>query len=101
MALTVGHLTFQLPAVPTASAALGAAFCLGTGNNKKGLLILFPAGRGQVPVRRFAVYMTLTSDDGTSAGDLGQLVVTSDRLIGMLTHGSAGGTRLDERAGSV
>jgi hypothetical protein len=102
VALAAGHLTFQLPAVPTASPALGAEFRLGTGNNRKGLPILFPAGSGQVPpYQRFAVYMTLTRDDGSSAGDLGQLVLTDDRLIGMMTRGSADGTRLDERAGSV
>jgi hypothetical protein len=100
VALAASHLTFQ-PPVPAASAALGAAFRLGTGNNKKGLLILFPAGPGQVPLRRFAVYMTLTREDGVSAGDLGQLVVTSERLIGIMTHGSVGGAPLDQRAGSV
>jgi hypothetical protein len=102
VALAASHLTFQPRAVPTAPRALGAAFQLGTGNNKKGQLILFPAGPDQAqPHQRFAVYMRLTRDDGSSAGDLGQLVVTSERLIGLMTHGSAGGTRLDERTGSV
>ncbi|MGI9007647.1 MAG: hypothetical protein ACR2FU_15860 [Streptosporangiaceae bacterium] len=45
--------------------------------------------------------MRLTGADGTGAGDLGQLVITGERLIVMMTHGSAGGVRLDERAGSV
>jgi hypothetical protein len=33
--------------------------------------------------------------------DLGQLLVTSDRITGIVTHGSAGQVRLDGAAGSV
>ena len=101
MAFSVGHLTFDPAAPPPESTALGATFRMGTGNNSKRLLLLFPAGPGPAPHMRFAVYMTLTGTDGTSAGDLGQLVITGERLIGMMTHGSAGAARLDERAGSV
>jgi hypothetical protein len=50
---------------------------------------------------RFAVYMELAGDDGTAAGKLGQLVVTGERVIGMMTRGSAGGTKLDDSAGCV
>jgi hypothetical protein len=45
--------------------------------------------------------MELAGDDGTAAGRLGQLVVTGERVIGMMTRGSAGGTRLDDSAGCV
>jgi hypothetical protein len=45
--------------------------------------------------------MELSGDDGTAAGKLGQLVVTGERVIGMMTRGSAGGTKLDDSAGRV
>ncbi len=101
MAFSAGHLTFDPAAPPPESPALGATFRMGTGNNSKRLLLLFPGRPGHGPHLRFAVYMTLTGADGTSAGDLGQLVITGGHLIGMMTYGSAGGARLDERAGSV
>ncbi len=101
MAFAARHLTFEPVAAPPDSQALGVAFRMGTGNNKKRLLLLFPAGTGEAGRLRFAVYMTLTTQDGEIAGDLGQLVITRRRLIGMMTYGSAGGARLDEAAGSV
>jgi len=45
--------------------------------------------------------MTIRLSDGTEAGDVGQLIVSGRRLIGMVTHGSAGDTRLDDSVGSV
>jgi hypothetical protein len=39
--------------------------------------------------------------NGTAAGKLGQLVVTGERVIGMMTRGSAGGAKLDDSAGCV
>ena len=101
MAFSGGHLTFEPAAPPPESQGLGATFRMGKGNNSKRLLLLFPAGSGRAPHLRFAVYMTLTGEDGTSAGDLGQIVITGEGLIGMMTHGSAGRARLDERTGSV
>jgi len=78
---------------------------MGAGNNKKPLLLIYPANDPATsPVAapvRYAVYMTLRLSDGTEAGDVGQLMVSGRRVIGMITHGSAGETRLDESAGSV
>ena len=45
--------------------------------------------------------MELSGDDGTAAGKLGQLVVTGERVIGMMTQGSADGAKLDGSAGRV
>jgi hypothetical protein len=100
---TTSHLTLDLSALPFHSAELSADFRLGAGNNGKPLLLLSPAGDAAAasPHQRFAVYMELSGDDGTAAGKLGQLVVTGERIIGMMTRGSAGGAKLDDSAGRV
>jgi hypothetical protein len=96
---TTSHLMLDLSALPFHSAELNADFRLGAGNDGKPLLLLSPAAPS--PHERFAVYMELSGDDGTAAGKLGQLVVTGERVIGMMTRGSAGGTKLDDSAGCV
>jgi hypothetical protein len=100
---TTSHLMLDLSALPFHSAELNADFRLGAGNDGKPLLLLSLAGYAAAPssYERFAVYMELSGDDGTAAGKLGQLVVTGERVIGMMTRGSAGGTRLDDSAGCV
>jgi hypothetical protein len=100
---TASQLVLDLSALPFRSAGLGADFRVGAGNNGKPLLLLSPAvdAAAPSPYGRFAVYMELSVDDGTSAGRLGQLVVTGERVIGMMTRGSAGGARLDDSAGCV
>jgi hypothetical protein len=100
---TTSHLMLDLSALPFHSAELNADFRLGAGNDGKPLLLLSPAGYAAAPSshERFAVYMELSGDDGTAAGKLGQLVVTGERVIGMMTRGSAGGTKLDDSAGCV
>lgn len=99
---TTSHLMLDLSALPFHSAELNADFRLGAGNDGKPLL-LSPAALAAAPSshERFAVYMELSGDDGTAAGKLGQLVVTGERVIGMMTRGSAGGTKLDDSAGCV
>lgn len=59
------------------------------------------AGNSVVPHIRFAAGLVLTLADGTAVRNLGQLLVTSDRIIGIVTHGSAGQVGLDGAAGSV
>jgi hypothetical protein len=41
-----------------------------------------------------------TAGHAATAGKLGQLVVTGERVVGMMTRGSAGRARLDDSAGS-
>ena len=103
MTFTASHLMLDLSALPFHSAELNADFRLGAGNNGKPLLLLSPAADAAAPSphERFAVYMELSGDDGTAAGKLGQLVVTGERVIGMMTRGSAGGAKLDDSAGCV
>lgn len=103
MAFAACHLMLDLSALPTRSDELGVEFGMGVGNNKKPLLLIYPGqdGGGAAPHVRYAVYMSLTTSDGTEAGNLGQLVVSGGRLIGMMTHGAASGTKLNEARGSV
>ncbi len=103
MAFAACHMTLDLTALPSQSDELGVGFGMGIGNDKNPLLLVYQgAGTPAEPLQaRFAVYMRLTLGDGTQAGDLGQLLVSGQRLIGMMTHGSAAGARLNESAGSV
>ena len=105
MAFAACHLILDLSDLPSQSEELRVGFMMGVGNNKKPMLLIYPANGTNIspaPAHvRYAVYMTLRLSDGTEAGDVGQLIVTGRRLMGMITHGSAGGTRLDDSAGSV
>ena len=102
MTFAADYLSLDLSALPLASPEFGAGFYLGTGNNRKPLLLVAPgAGNSVVPHVRYAAGLVLTLADGTVVKELGQLVVTSDRIIGIVTHGSAGQVRLDGAAGSV
>jgi len=105
VAFVACHLILDLSDLPSQLEELGVGFKMGVGNNKKPLLLIHPAndaaiGQVAAPIR-YAVYMTIRLSDGTEAGDVGQLIVSGRRVIGLVTHGSAGDTRLDESAGSV
>jgi hypothetical protein len=96
------YLRLDLSALPLHSPEFGAGFYLGTGNDRKPLLLVAPgAGNSVVPHVRYAVGLILTLADGTVVKDLGQLVMTSDRIIGIVTRGSVGQARLDGATGSV
>lgn len=67
------------------------------------MLLVYP-GASSVPEPRHVRYgaeMVLRLGDGTVAQDTGQLVITGERLIGMMFRGTAGGVRLDAASGSV
>ena len=102
MAFAADYLGLDLSALPLPSPEFGAGFYLGTGNNRKPLLLVAPgAGNSVVPHVRYAAGLVLTLANGTIVKELGQLVLTSDRIIGIVTHGSAGQVRLDGATGSV
>ena len=102
MTFAADYLSLDLSALPLASPEFGAGFYLGTGNNRKPLLLVAPgAGNSVVPHVRYAAGLVLALADGTVVKELGQLVVTGDRIIGIVTQGSAGQVRLDGAAGSV
>jgi hypothetical protein len=103
VALAACHIKLDLSALPSQSDELGVGFGMGVGNNKKPQLLIYPGAGApaEPPQVRYAVYMRLALGDGTRAGDLGQLLVSGQRLIGMMTHGSAAGSKLSASAGSV
>ena len=104
MAFVACHLILDLSDLPSQLEELRAGFMMGVGNNRKPLLLIYLANDATTspaaPIR-YTVYMTIRLSDGTEAGDVGQLIVSGRRLIGMVTHGSAGDTRLDDSVGSV
>jgi hypothetical protein len=69
---------------------------MGLGNNKKPLLLIHPGADSAFEPQhiRYAADITLELDDDR-VQKLGQLVVTGERIIGMITHGSVGGARVD------
>ena len=104
MAFVACHLILDLSDLPSQLEELRAGFRMGVGNNRKPLLLIYSASDATTSPAasvRYTVYMTIRLSDGTEAGDVGQLMVSGRRVIGMITHGSAGETRLDESAGSV
>lgn len=103
MAIVARALTLDLNALPVRLEDLRLGLGMGVGNNKSPLLLVHPASDAgyEAAYVRYAVYMNLTLDGRPAAGNLGQLIVTGQRLIGLMTHGNASGTKLDESAGSV
>lgn len=103
MAIVARALTLDLNALPVQQEELRIGLGMGVGNNKRPLLLVYPdAGTdGATSHVRYAVYMNLALNDRPVAGNLGQLIVTGQRIVGMMTHGTADGTKLDESAGSV
>lgn len=102
MTFAADFLRLDLLALPWRSGRLGAGLYRGVGNNSKPLLLLAPgAGNSVEPHVRYAAGLVLTLADGMVVQDLGQLVVTRDRLIGMITYGSAGPATLNAAAGAV
>lgn len=95
MTIAIGRFTLDPSALPWRSDDLGVGISMGVGNNKKPLLLIHPgADRAFEPQHiRYAADITLELDDDT-VHQLGQLVVTGERIIGMITRGSAGGAKL-------
>ena len=108
MPLVTGHYTLDRSKLPAKSEALRVRFVSQRVNNKNTLLVLYPnAGPGFEPSYvRYAVGMKfrqiqLEDRRLIDAQGVGQLVVTGQRLLGMITDGSVGKAALKESAGSV
>ena len=100
MTFAADFLKLDLLTLPWHSGRLGAGLYRGVGNNSKPLLLLAPgAGNSVEPHVRYAVGLELTLADGMVVQDLGQLVVTSDRIIGMVTNGWPARSRWTPRRG--
>ena len=101
MAFQSRGFALDLMALPTRSAELGVVFAQGAGNNGRPLLLLFPEqGPGLMPHVRYAAYMSLRLGDGTEVSELGQLIVTGDRVVGVF-HPGVGGRDPAGRHGRV
>jgi len=103
VAIVARTLTLDLTTLPVHSPELQVGFEIGAGNNRSPILIVFPGTDASLEPQhvRYAVYLDLKLGDDRSSGLLGQLLVTGERIIGMMTHGSVGDSRLNESAGTV
>ena len=108
MSIVTGHYTLDRSKLPTQADELRVRFVLQRVNGKNTLLVLYPNSEpGFEPSYvRYVVGMEFRQillSDRTLIGaqGLGQIVVTGQRLIGMITDGSIGKTVLKEAVGSV
>lgn len=103
MPIITGNYTLDRSKLPSKSDKLRVRFVSQLVNRKNNLLVIYPnAELGYEPVYvRFVAGMKLQLDDGTVAQMMGQIVVTGQRLIGMITDGSVGKVVLSQSTGSV
>ncbi len=103
MPIATGHYTLDLSKLPSKADELRVRFEQQVVNGKNVQLLIYPdAEPGFEPSYvRYATGMSLQLGDGTVAGRLGQLVVTGQRLVGMITGGSVGNAALDASHGAI
>jgi tetratricopeptide (TPR) repeat protein len=108
MPIVTGHYTLDLTELPVKAPDLRIRFALQLISHKNTLLVLYPnAEPGFEPsyVRYVAMmefrHLLLRGREILVAQGRGQLVVTGQRLIGMITDGFAGKVALSESASSV
>lgn len=103
MPIVTGHYNLDRSKLPSKSDKLRVLFKSQLVNRKNNLLVIYPnAEPGYEPAyARYVTGMKLQLRDGTIAQMMGQIVITGQRLIGMITDGSAGKATLNEATGSV
>ena len=103
MPIVRGHYILDRSKLPTKADELRVRFVPQLVNGKNTLQVLYPNSEpGFEPLYvRYVVEMKLRLSDGTVAWRPAQIVVTGQRLIGMITDGSVGKAVLKESAGSV
>ncbi|HZS79798.1 MAG TPA: hypothetical protein VFA41_24520 [Ktedonobacteraceae bacterium] len=103
MPILTGHIQIDRSKLPSKFDKLRVRFVSQLVNNKTTLLMISPdAGLDFEPIYvRYATGMILKLGDGTVAQSQGQLVVTGQRLIGMVTDGAVGKAALSQSAGTV
>jgi len=96
LTIAIGRFTLDPSALPWRSDELGVGISMGVGNNKKPLLLIHPGADPAFEPQhiRYAADITLELDDD-KVQKLGQLVVTGERIIGLITRGLVGGARVD------
>ena len=103
MSIVTGHYTLDRSRLPSKADKLRVRFVSQLVNGKNTLLVIYPNSEpGFEPSYvRYASGIILKLGDGTVAQQSGQIVITGQRLIGMITKGSVGNAVLNESAGSV
>lgn len=103
MPIVTSHYTLDFSKLPSKSDTLHVRFATQLVNGKNRLLLIYPnAEPGFEPAYvRYATGLKLQADNGAVATGAGQLVVTGQRLFGMITDGSVGNAILKEATGSV
>jgi hypothetical protein len=98
MPIVTGHYTFNRTNQPAKADELRVRFVPQLVNGKNTLLVHYPNSEpGFEPsYLRYVVEMKLQLGDGTVPWGLAQIVVTGQRLIGMITDGSVGKAVLKE-----
>lgn len=94
--------------LPMTAEDLRASFNLQRRGKEDRALVLYPESGAELSCVRYFTMMEfrhviLNGEGGTlfAAGGIGQIVITSQRIIGMITVGRAGTDELKEAAGSV
>lgn len=107
MSIVTNHFALELAKLPTKSDELRIRFVPQVVNGRNALLVLYPDAEPdfEPSYARYAVLMRLRQmqSDGavTVADGVGQIVITGQRLIGMITDGSLNKTVLSESHGLV
>jgi len=103
MAYTTALYTLDLAALPLKAEKIRARFDSQVVNGKNRQLLIYPnTGPDFEPhYIRYHAGIVFRLDNGTVAKIMGQLVVTGERIIGLITDGSVGKTKLSESSGSV
>lgn len=108
MSFTVGHYILDRAKLPAEADDVRARFVAQRVNTKSGMLVLYPLSEqgADASYVRFAGdiefrHVEMRDQTLIRARGLGQLVVTRQRILGVITDGALGETVLDEDAGSV
>jgi hypothetical protein len=103
MPIVTGYYALDRSKLPSKSDRLRVRFVSQLVNGKNTLLVIYPNSEpGFEPSYvRYVGGMKLQLGDGTVAQLGGQIVVTGQRLIGMITDGSVGKAVLNQSVGSV
>lgn len=103
MPIVTGHYTLDFSKLPSKSDTLRVRFATQLVNGKNRLLLIYPNSEpGFEPTYvRYATGLKLEMGNGSVAIGGGQLVVTGQRLFGMITDGSVGNAVLKQATGSV
>jgi len=102
--MAIATATYKLdPSSPSRSGPLRMRFEPALLNGKSKVLMLQPESdpSHEPTFTRYLAGIILKTGDGTIAKELGQVLITDQRVLGMITSGTVGDRTLDMDAGSV